>query len=320
MRRWLPPICLVALVAVVWALPYSPNCDSLARGDDPAITRVGNECIRLSNYAERLRIIERGIEQAEAELLTDDHSLDFLRLWHDRVISFGPENVALADIIQHSALYQRAVANGHIPPDEEVVAVRDRNRVNSESFADFVELHKLAARQDYAGFKEVLERTRHPDLKDILNTTSVSDFMESFEGSELALGELEKALEEGEAYLESIGRERYWNEIYPKELRREMAVAMLEEAILDASADGYDLYAEVPRLGWLAYQQEALEEVSIELTLAAPPTVSVDRALAYLTEVRRQEQGELREEYRKLLERREERRRLTPPPPRPNTN
>ena len=29
-RRWLPPICLVVLIAAVWVLPYRPDCDSQA--------------------------------------------------------------------------------------------------------------------------------------------------------------------------------------------------------------------------------------------------------------------------------------------------
>ena len=307
-------------MAGVWALPYRPDCDSLAWESDPAIARVGNECIRLSEYLEKLRVVERGIEYTERELATDAPNLPPLRERHQRVLSYGPETVALADAVADSILYQRAVAGGHTPTSEEVSTIRDRNRVRSEGSADFVELLKLVARQDHAGVKELLERTKHPDLKDVLKTESLSDFMASFGGSyeESDLRELEKTLEEGEAYLESIGRERYWNEIYPEKLRREMAVAILEEAILDASADGP--YAEAPRLGWLAYQQEALNDTDVKLTEVAPLTVSVDRALAYLAEFLTQEQEELREEYRRLLERREERRRLTPPPTRPNSN
>ena len=59
---------------------------------------------------------------------------------------------------------------------------------------------------------------------------------------------------------------------------------------------------------------KAFEGVNIELTRAAPSTVSVDRALAYLAEFRAEEQEELSEKYRRWLERREERRRSTPPP------
>ena len=142
--------------------------------------------------------------------------------------------------------------------------------------------------------------------------------------------QLEQSLKEGEAYLESVGREYYWNEIYAAKLRREMTFDNLEEAVLEASGDGP--YADVPRLAWLSYQENVLDSIDIELTEAAPSTVSVDRALAYLTELLTQEQESLREEYRRLslreeyrrfLERREEkqrRQRLTPPPPPPNSN
>ena len=64
-RRWLPPICLAALIASVCALPYRPDCDSLAWGDDPAIARIDSQCILLSHYANWLRIIETTIENAE---------------------------------------------------------------------------------------------------------------------------------------------------------------------------------------------------------------------------------------------------------------
>ena len=127
--------------------------------------------------------------------------------------------------------------------------------------------------------------------------------------------QLEQMLREGEAYVESFGHERYWQEILPAKLRREMAITNLEEALLEAGADGPDgPYAEVPRLAWLAYQQSAFQGVNIDLTRAAPPAASIDRALAYLAEVLQEEQDELNEEYKRLLERSEKRRRSTPTP------
>ena len=131
--------------------------------------------------------------------------------------------------------------------------------------------------------------------------------------------QLEQMLREREVYLESVGHERYRQELLPARLRREMAISQLEEAVLEASADGP--YAEVARLAWLAYQQRAFEGVTIELTRAAPSSVSVDRAPAYLAEVLQEEQDELSEEYPEGGdERRGERLRSTPPPLRPNSN
>ncbi len=314
-RRWLPPICLVALVAVVWVLPYRPDCDFFAWDKDPAIARVDNECIRLSAYLENLRVIERGIEYAERELATDAPYLHTLLERHQRVLSYGPETVALAVAVADSVLYQRAVAEGHTPAEEEVSTVRDQDRLRTEGLADLIELVKLAQAHDEAGFTELLVKSNHPDLVGFLENSTPSELMADLAEDDWRL--LEQFLEEREAYLKAIGRERYWQEILPAKLRREMAIDGLENAVLDAGAYGPDgPYAEVPRLAWLAYQQKALEEASIELTLAAPSTVSVDRALAYLAEFRTQEQEQLREEYRRLLERREKRRKLTPPPPR----
>lgn len=314
-RRWLPPICLAAVIVAVWALPYRPDCDSLAWDNDPAIARVGSECIFLSHYAERLRTIEKAIEHTEQGLLAD-HPSEYQRQWYDRVNFYGAETVALAGAIRDSVLYQRAVAGGHTPYQEAVSARLYEDRLRWESYDDFIQLVKLAQNQDFAGFRKLVEETRNPDITNNLQHLTLHELMEALQDLDWRL--LEQMQNEGEAYVESIGRERYWQEILPAKLRREMAISKLESAILDASAYGPDgPYAEVPRLGWLAYQQEALKEVSIELTIDAPSTVSVDRALAYLTEVRMQEQEELSEEYRRLLERRGERRRLTPIPPRP---
>ena len=117
--------------------------------------------------------------------------------------------------------------------------------------------------------------------------------------------QLEQSLKEGEAYIESLGYQRYWQEILPAKLRREMATLKLEEAVLEASANGpAGPHADVPRLAWLAYQERAFEGLNIELTRAAPSTVSVDGALAILAEVLQEEQEELSEEYRRRFGRR----------------
>ena len=117
--------------------------------------------------------------------------------------------------------------------------------------------------------------------------------------------QLEQTLREGEAYIEFLGHQRYWQEILPAKLRREMAILKLEGAVLEASANGPDgPHADVPRLAWLAYQQRAFEGLNIELTRAAPPTTSVDGALAILAEVLQEEQEELSEKYRRRFGRR----------------
>ena len=310
-RRWLPPVCLVALIGAVWALPYRPDCDSLAWGDDPALARVDSQCILLSHFADRLNIIDAALEHSEQGLLFDKLSgSDYQRRWNDRVNFYGPETIALADAIRDSILYQRAVSDGHAPSRGEVSARLDQDRLRSETFHDFISLVKLAENQNLAEFGQLAAETRNPDIRRILEDMTPAEFMESLDGNDWR--QLEQMLKEGEAYLEPFGLERYWQEILPAKLRREMAISRLEEAVLEASADSP--YADVPRLAWLAYQGRAFEGVNIELTRAAPPTVSVDRGLAYLVEVLQEEQDELSEKYRRWLERREERRRPTQPP------
>ena len=161
-----------------------------------------------------------------------------------------------------STLYQRAVAEGHTPSQEEVSARLGQDRLKGESFYDMVQLVKLAQNQDLAGFSKLAAETRNPDVRGMLEDLTPTELMETMKKSDGR--QLEQILREGEVYLESVGHERYWREILPARLRREKAISQLEEAVLETSADGP--YAEVPRLAWLAYQQRAFEGVIIELT------------------------------------------------------
>ena len=318
-RRWLPPVCLVALITAVWALPHRPDCDSLASGDDPAIARIDSHCVLLSHYADWLHVIETAMEHTEQGLIADHPDTDYQRRWYDRVNFYGPETIALGDAIKDSLLYQRALAEEHTPSEEEVSARLDQDRLRWESFDDFIQLVKLAQNQDLGGFRKLAEDTRNPDLSRMLKDQTPSELMRGMKGNNWR--QLEIMWEDREALLKTLGHKRYWQQIHPAKLRREMAISKLEEAIQEASADGpYGPYADVPRLGWLAYQQRELEGVSLELTRAAPAAVSVDRALAYLVEVLQEEQDELRGEYERWLERREDRRRPTLPPLRPDSN
>ena len=145
-RCWLPPICLVVLMAAVWALPYRPDCESLARGNDPAIARVDGQCILLSHYADWLYVIEAAMEHhTEHGSIANDLAVsDYQRRWYDRVNFYGPETIALADAVRVSILYQRAVSDGHAPSQEEVSARLDQDRLRSETFHDLINLAKLA--------------------------------------------------------------------------------------------------------------------------------------------------------------------------------
>ena len=222
-RRWLPAICLVVLIAAVWALPYRPDCDSLAWSDDPAIARIDSQCILLSHYADWLHIIEVTIERTEQGLLPYHPDSDYQRRWYDRVNSYGPETIALADAVRDSALYQRAVAEGHTPSQEEVSARLDQDRLRWESFYDIVQSVKFAQNQDLAGFNQLAAETKNPDIRRMLEDLTPTELLETMKKSDGR--QLEQMLREGEAYLESVGHERYWQEILPAKLRREMAIS-----------------------------------------------------------------------------------------------
>ena len=288
------------MIAAVWALPNPPGCDSLAWREDPAIARIDSRCILLSHYADWLYVIETTMQRKEQGLIPEHPDSEYQRRWHDRVNFYGPETIALADSIRDATLFQRAVAGGHAPSQEELSTRLDQDRLRRESLRDIIQLVKLAQNHDLAGFRKLAEETRNPDITGALDDLTSVELMEAMKEDDWR--HLEQMQKEGGAYIESFGHELYWQKILPAKLRREMAIGKLKEAVLEASSEGP--YAEVPRLAWLAYRQKALEEVSIELTRAAPPTVSVARALVYLSEVLQEEQDELNEEYDRWLERR----------------
>ena len=213
-RRWLPPICLIVLIVAIWALSHRPDCDSLAWGDDAAIAQVNSHCILLSHYANRLYIVTKAIENSEFLLLLDEQaSTDRQKRWNDRVNFYGPETVALADTIRDSALYQRAVADGLAPSRKEVSARVNQDRLRWESFQDYVQLAKLAQNEDLAGFRELAEQTKDPDIVRFLENMTPSELMEAMKYQNWR--QLEQELNEREAYLEAFGHGRYWQEILP---------------------------------------------------------------------------------------------------------
>lgn len=297
MRRWLPPLCLLAVIAAVWALSPDSPCAAIA-GEGPAIARVGGECVLLSHYADKLRVVEIGIEYAERELQGDDPYLNTLRLRQELVIRYGPETVALADAILDSVLFQRSLSEGHTPSDEEVADHRDRQRLRSESTADIIELAKLAERGDLAGARELVKGAEHPDIKlftrdnGTLDLSDLLNIRESLAGPYMR--EVEESMEEWEAHLEDVGRERYWNEIFPAEARRALAVDHLQTAVMDASIDGP---WEIPGMAWLEFQAETLSGIKVELTDAAPTAATADSAMGYLADLLEVERRILTEIY-----------------------
>ena len=125
-----------------------------------------------------------------------------------------------------------------------------------ESFYDIVQSVKLAQNQDLAGFSKLAAETRNPDIRRMLEDLTPTELMETMKKSDGR--QLEQMLREGETYLESVGHERYWQEILPARLRREMAVLRLQDAVLEASADGP--YAEVPPWrGWPTIRERSRE-------------------------------------------------------------
>lgn len=84
------------------------------------------------------------------------------------------------------------------------------------------------------------------------------------------------------AYIEAVGEDRYWSELYPAILRREMAIHnMWTATVADFADQGRNESA------WADVKRQALNSVSIEVLDAdaiAPATVS--NALAYLEEYR----------------------------------
>ena len=71
----------------------------------------------------------------------------------------------LAATVMDSALYQRAVASGHAPSQEELSARLDQDRLRRETFQDFIKLVKLAENHNLAEFRKLAAETRNPDIR-----------------------------------------------------------------------------------------------------------------------------------------------------------
>ncbi len=277
----------------------------------------------MSEYSAQLQAALDGIEveaklQAQEEVEGNSEWADGFRARNGLIIQFGLENVALARLILDSALYQKAVAEGHAPTDGDIAVKRDLERKESESLPALLELKRLAEESDLAGFTELLERADLPDFEYLAGEDDLLALMESLAESDFS--GFKEGVEQWNAYLETVGVERYWNEIYIAEARRSMAVGKLNSSVLDISADGP---YEIAGIVWLDFQQEVLDGAGIKLTGAAPHSVSVESARAYLAASQGLERDALNEEYRRLAEQRRERQRkqrLTPAPTRLNPN
>lgn len=84
------------------------------------------------------------------------------------------------------------------------------------------------------------------------------------------------------ASIEAVGQDRYWSELYPAMLRREIAIQKMWEATVTGIADRGSRDAK-----WTDVQKQAISSVSIEVLAPdaiAPATVS--NALAYLDKYR----------------------------------
>ncbi len=84
------------------------------------------------------------------------------------------------------------------------------------------------------------------------------------------------------AYIEAVGQDRYWSELYPAVLRREMAIQKMWEATVTGITDQGSRDAK-----WNDVQKQATSSVSIEaLAPGAIAPATVSNALAYLDKYR----------------------------------
>ena len=285
-RGWLPPLCLLALVAVVWAVPGGSECPDSAVDDSPAIARVNQECVYWFQFGTYLRDLLLELGPTEQESAAGESALEEYFKDRNRLVSeAGPENAAFATLAMDLAQYQQAAPRGPMPPLDEVMAQIGQARERISNLKLLVQLHELAKASDFAAFRSLIES---PPVRQIFSVQGEEHLALLFQqAGEADFSRAIEGLAIHTAMLESVGDDRYWTEIYVEHARRLLAIDALRSTMV---GDGSDWF------GVLDFREMTWSGTVITLTDAAPNTLRVENVRSYTREILALERGLLEQE------------------------
>ena len=275
-RRWFPPLCLLLIVAAAWVFPDGPECPDNSWDGGPAITRVEGECVYTLQFKTYLRDISLSLGLSGQGSEADESILgDYFRGKQRLASEFGLETAAFANLAQDFTLYQLAVSEGHLPLDGEIMVRMGVARERIGGLRALLELHELARESDLAGFRNLIER---PYVEQFISVQGEEHLLALFEqAGETDLSGAADGMEFHAALLESVGDDRYWNEVFVDQARRLVAIESLRLAIDDKEPD---LSSDIQ---WQDLREKTWEGTVIELTDAAPDSITLAGVRSYMS-------------------------------------
>ncbi len=274
-RSWPLPLCLLLMIAALLVFSGESDCPDNAWDGSPAIARVGDGCVYSLQLNTYLRDLSLGMGLSDQASEADESSLgEFLSSRRRLVSEFGLENAAFATLAQDLALYQAAATEGPPPPDGEVMAVMGANRERIRGLITLLDLHELARESDLEGFRDLLES---PSVGQLIPVQGEEHVLALFEqAATIDLSGAARGMEIHEALLESVGDEVYWTEVFFQQARWLVAVESLRLAVEEMESPL------PPGLQWQDHRERTWGSTVIELTDAAPESVTLSDVRRYM--------------------------------------
>ncbi len=251
---------------------HGPECPAHLESDGAAIARVGSECIYFPLYATYLRDLSMSLGQADAdaesEALADVDSRTLL------AYEFGLETVAFSNLALDAALYQTAVDQGISIREDQVMSEMGLVRQWFQVLPVFFQLQELARNDDFEGFREL---TEDPFLREVMVLQGEEHLALLFEEARIMdLSGAEEGMKIHLYLLESVGPDRYWEEVFANYIRRTIAINLLRNSLGPASS------AQSAELPWLDLQRKTWGATTITLTDTAPENVMLPDVRSYM--------------------------------------
>ena len=251
---------------------HGPECPPNLESDGAAIARVGNDCIYFPLYATYLRDLSMSLGQpdadAESEALADVDSRTLL------AYEFGLETVAFSNLALDAALYQTAVDEGISIREDQVRSEMGLVRQWFQVLPVFFQLQELARNDDFEGFREL---TEDPFLREVMVLQGEEHLALLFEEARVMdLSGAEEGMKIHLYLLESVGPDRYWEEVFADYVRRTIAINLLRNSLGPAPS------AQSAELPWLDLQKKTWGATAITLTDTAPESVMLPDVRSYM--------------------------------------
>lgn len=272
--RWLPPLCLVLAIAALLVFSGDSECPDNAWDGTPAIARVEDTCVYALQFNTYFRDLSLNLGLSGPPGADESGLAEFLSDRRNLVSEFGLENAAFATLAKDLALHQAAIKEGHSFLDAEVMAAMGANRERIRGLRTLLKLHKLARQSDLEGFRDLLESPSAGQLIPVQGEEHILALFE--EAARLDLSGASRGMQVHSGMLESVGEDLYWNEVYFELASWLLAIESFRLAAGEMAS------GESATLRWQDFTEKTWDSTVIELTDAAPESVTLSEVRRYM--------------------------------------